>query len=421
MTALEYLTILTTKAGNKPLDANTINVLNNEIIADRLYASKVGARTVPKENGMVIQKGDLIKIVSPLIPDLVDTSVIIGKQLASQNQTYTKETVFVAEFQIDVDKSLTFQVIDSVEVAGFGGMNKYTLLKQSVYLLKWADFFNQEFIKVLVQTVIANKATQYTKLADNATKEDFVDAVLDEVAEIKAIYSNMGLSVPDESIVIYHNTKASHILTQFLKINTGNDNGAPRTGTATQLSELVNYTLVKDDRVMKGMGDSSATGIYSPKKPLAIVDIKGGIVQESRIITTVRFKDGDAEGTFTPTGRAILGTHRVSPAEYVRAIGVTDSAKLNASNFDSNKLTNEVKPASPAPAPDAVTFDGAPAPDELVLQSESGMVKVRVTEEQLELIKQKLNLSPKTHISNVSKKLRVKNITNETELQAFLA
>lgn len=136
MTALEYLTILTTRAGNKPLDANTINVLNNEIIADRLYASKVGARTVPKENGMVIQKGDLIKIVSPLIPDLVDTSVIIEKQLASQNQTYTKETVFVAEFQIDVDKSLTFQVIDSVEVAGFGGMNKYTLLKQSVYLLK---------------------------------------------------------------------------------------------------------------------------------------------------------------------------------------------------------------------------------------------------------------------------------------------
>ncbi len=138
MNPLQYLTMLQNYAGQNGLaiDANTINVFNNEFVANRIYANIAGATTVPKKDGTPYAKGDLVKIQNPLLGEIEDTEDQI---LAEQNGVKRPKGVFesfLKEFKIDVDKSLKEKLIDASEVEGFGTFNEFVLLRQVVYLLK---------------------------------------------------------------------------------------------------------------------------------------------------------------------------------------------------------------------------------------------------------------------------------------------
>lgn len=81
MTPKEYLTLLVGYAGTDKITANVINTVNNKIIAKQIYARTIGARTVPKKDGTPYEFGDVVKVVTPLIPTLIDTKTLVEEEL----------------------------------------------------------------------------------------------------------------------------------------------------------------------------------------------------------------------------------------------------------------------------------------------------------------------------------------------------
>lgn len=197
-------------------------------------------------------------------------------------------------------------------------------------------------------------ATHYQKLSGSETDEEFFDIILDTVAKIKNIYNGQGLSLNDSDIIIYLNTKASHKITKFVKISTGNNNGASSTGFTPLNSSALVYNYTVDDRLNKFFGDTTtATATYDPTKPLFIVDIAGAVAQEVNVITAFRLREGETEGTYRTGGRAVLGTHRMAPSSYVFAGSVTALANIDLSKFSTNSLGQGQSTQTDTPQTDA--------------------------------------------------------------------
>lgn len=341
MTPKEYLTLLLGYAGDNAITANVINVANNKIIADRLYSNTFGASRVPKKDGTPYNYGDVVKIITPLIPHLVNTREQLTKELIKGSTIALKPTKnWVQTFQIDEDVSLDFDTLDfATDIVAFGGTTQYTLLFQSVYLLKWADYFNQRFIQELVSPVRGIPASHYTVLTGTETAEQLLDKILDTIAKIKNVYTGKGLSLPDEEIIIWSNTKGKQILTKFLKITTGNNNSAPANGTGVQLEYVMTYPIKTDDRLNKFFVDTSvATNAYDPTKPLFIIDMKGAVAQETNVVTAFRLRETDVEGLYRTGGRSVLGTQRIAPVDYLFAMSTTTQANIDTGKVSANSV-----------------------------------------------------------------------------------